>query len=122
MNTIFRNIKENDNLDLLEESDDVTMTSTSSTTTSIDDTSITKNKQKEGYINRTSELLDGNNTRCQDIVYPRSEWLSNQLEIVLNPKVKQYSTNNKIYPKGRSTMGLPGTRAQKGKKKWKQIK
>ena len=29
---------------------------------------------------------------------------------------------NKIYPKGRSTMGLPGTRAQKGKKKWKQIK
>ena len=38
------------------------------------------------------------------------------------PKVKHYSTNNKIYPKGRSTMGLPGTRAQKGKKKWKQIK
>ena len=31
-------------------------------------------------------------------------------------------TKNKIYPKGRSTMGLPGTRAQKGKKKWKQIK
>jgi len=28
----------------------------------------------------------------------------------------------KIYPKGRSTMGLPGTRAQKGKKKWKQIR
>jgi len=45
-----------------------------------------------------------------------------ELEIVLNPKVKQYSLNNKIYPKGRSTMGLPGTRAQKGKKKWKQIK
>ena len=47
---------------------------------------------------------------------------ASELEIVLNPKVKQYSTNNKIYPKGRSTMGLPGTRAQKGKKKWKQIK
>jgi len=45
-----------------------------------------------------------------------------ELEIVLNPKVKQYSLNNKIYPKGRSTMGMPGTRAQKGKKKWKQIK
>ena len=45
-----------------------------------------------------------------------------ELEIVLNPKVKQYSINNKIYPKGRSTMGMPGTRAQKGKKKWKQIK
>ena len=40
---------------------------------------------------------------------------ASELEIVLNPKVKQYSLNNKIYPKGRSTMGLPGTRAQKGK-------
>ena len=47
---------------------------------------------------------------------------STELEITLNPKVKQYSLNNKIYPKGRSTMGLPGTRAQKGKKKWKQIR
>ena len=45
-----------------------------------------------------------------------------KVEIVLNPKVKQYSLKNKVYPKGRSTMGLPGTRAQKGKKKWKQIK
>ena len=44
------------------------------------------------------------------------------LEIVLNPKIKQYNSNNKVYPKGRSTMGLPGTRAQKGKKKWKQIR
>ncbi len=47
---------------------------------------------------------------------------STELEITLNPKVKRYSQNNKIYPKGRSTMGMPGTRAQKGKKKWKQIK
>jgi len=47
---------------------------------------------------------------------------STELEITLNPKVKQYSLNNKIYPKGRSKMGMPGTRAQKGKKKWKQIK
>jgi len=45
-----------------------------------------------------------------------------ELEIVLNPKVKQYSLNNKVYPKGRSTMGIPGTRAKKGMKKWKQIK
>jgi excinuclease ABC subunit B len=44
------------------------------------------------------------------------------LEIVLNPKIKHYNSNNKVYPKGRSTMGLPGTRAQKGKKKWKQIR
>ncbi len=41
---------------------------------------------------------------------------------MLNPKVKQYSLNNKVYPKGRSTMGMPGTRAKKGRKKWKQIK
>ena len=47
---------------------------------------------------------------------------STELEVTLNHKVKQYSLNNKIYPKGRSTMGMPGTRAQKGKKKWKQIK
>ena len=47
---------------------------------------------------------------------------STELEITLNPKVKQYSLNNKIYPKGRSTMGMPGTRAKKGEKKWKQIK
>ena len=47
---------------------------------------------------------------------------STELEVTLNPKVKQYSLNNKIYQKGRSTMGLPGTRAKKGKKKWKQIK
>jgi len=47
---------------------------------------------------------------------------STELEITLNPKVKQYSLNNKIYPKGRSTMGIPGTRAKKGMKKWKQIK
>ena len=47
---------------------------------------------------------------------------ASELEIVLNPKVKHYNQNNRIYPKGRSTMGLPGTRAQKGKKKWKQTK
>ena len=37
-------------------------------------------------------------------------------------KLKKKLLNNKIYPKGRSTMGMPGTRAKKGKKKWKQIK
>jgi len=37
-------------------------------------------------------------------------------------KLKKYSQKNRIYPKGRSTMGMPGTRAKKGKKKWKQIK
>jgi excinuclease ABC subunit B len=47
---------------------------------------------------------------------------ASELEIVLNPKVKHYNQENRTYPKGRSTMGLPGTRAQKGKKKWKQTK
>jgi len=44
---------------------------------------------------------------------------ASELEIVLNPKIKHYNQENRSYPKGRSTMGLPGTRAQKGKKKWK---
>ncbi len=47
---------------------------------------------------------------------------STELEITLNPKIRQYDVKNKLYPQGRSTMGMPGTRAQKGKKKWKQIK
>ncbi len=47
---------------------------------------------------------------------------STELEITLNPKIRQYDVKNKIYPQGRSTMGMPGTRAKKGKKKWKQIK
>jgi excinuclease ABC subunit B len=47
---------------------------------------------------------------------------ASELEIVLNPKIKHYNQKNRTYPKGRSTMGLPGTRAQKGKKKWKQTK
>ena len=45
---------------------------------------------------------------------------ASELEIVLNPKIKQYSANNKIYPKGRSTMGMPGTKVTKKRdKKWK---
>ena len=47
---------------------------------------------------------------------------STELEITLNPKVKQYDLKNKLYPKGRSTMGMPGTKVRKDKKKWKQNK
>ena len=47
---------------------------------------------------------------------------STELEITLNPKVKQYDLKNKLYPKGRSTMGMPGTKVKKDKKKWKQRK
>ncbi len=46
-----------------------------------------------------------------------------ELEITLNPKIRQYDVKNKIYPKGRSTLGMPGTRVTKKKdKKWKQKK
>ena len=44
-----------------------------------------------------------------------------ELEITLNPKIRQYDVKNKLYPKGRSTMGMPGTRVTKKRdKKWKQ--
>ena len=37
---------------------------------------------------------------------------STELEITLNPKIRQYD-ENKLYPKGRSTMGMPGTKVTK---------
>ncbi len=48
---------------------------------------------------------------------------STELEITLNPKIKQYDIKNKLYPKGRSTMGMPGTKVTKKRdKKWKHGK
>ncbi len=48
---------------------------------------------------------------------------STELEITLNPKIRQYDVKNKLYPKGRSTMGMPGTKvAKKRDKKWKHGK
>ncbi len=48
---------------------------------------------------------------------------STELEITLNPKIRQYDVKNKLYPKGRSTMGMPGTKVTKRKeKKWKHKK
>ena len=46
----------------------------------------------------------------------------NELEINLNPKITQYNLNKKVYPKGRSTMGVAGTKARKNIKKWKPKK
>ncbi|MDC3036562.1 excinuclease ABC subunit UvrB [Candidatus Pelagibacter sp.] len=44
---------------------------------------------------------------------------STELEITLNPKIRQYDVKNKLYPKGRSTMGMPGTKVTKKRdKKW----
>ncbi len=48
---------------------------------------------------------------------------STELEITLNPKIRQYDIKNKLYPKGRSTMGMPGTKVTKKRdKKWKHGK
>ena len=47
---------------------------------------------------------------------------ANELEINLNPKITQYNLNKKVYPKGRSTMGMAGTKARKNIKKWKPKK
>ena len=48
---------------------------------------------------------------------------STELEITLNPKIRQYDVKNKVYPKGRSTLGMPGTRVtKKREKKWKHVK
>ena len=45
---------------------------------------------------------------------------NSELEIALNPKIKKYDVKNKLYPKGRSTMGMPGTKVTKKRdKKWK---
>ena len=38
---------------------------------------------------------------------------ASELEINLNPKITQYNPNKKAYPKGRSTMGMPGTRSKR---------
>ncbi len=38
---------------------------------------------------------------------------ANELEIGINPKIRQSKLQNKIYPKGRSTQGKPGTRPRK---------
>ena len=48
---------------------------------------------------------------------------STELEITLNPKIRQYDVKNKLYPKGRSTMGMPGTKVTKKRdKRWKHEK
>ena len=48
---------------------------------------------------------------------------STELEITLNPKIRQYDVKNKLYPKGRSKMGMPGTKVTKKRdKKWKHKK
>jgi excinuclease ABC subunit B len=40
-----------------------------------------------------------------------------ELGIALNPKLSQYNLKSKIHPKGRSTLGMPGTKVNKKRKK-----
>ena len=47
---------------------------------------------------------------------------ASELEISVNPSVNQTKLKGKIYPKGRSTMGMPGTKPRKAIKKWKPKK
>ena len=38
---------------------------------------------------------------------------ASELEIGINPKIKQSKLKSKIYPEGRSTQGKPGTRPKR---------
>ena len=40
---------------------------------------------------------------------------ASELEIGINPKIRQSKLQNKIYPEGRSTQGRPGTRPKRKK-------
>ena len=40
-----------------------------------------------------------------------------ELEITLNPKISQYNLKNRVYPKGRSTLGTPGSKTKRQQKK-----
>ena len=47
---------------------------------------------------------------------------ASELEITLNPKISQYNLKNRVYPKGRSTLGMPGSKTKRQQKKWKPKK
>ena len=38
---------------------------------------------------------------------------ANELEIGINPKIRQSRLQNKIYPEGKSTQGKPGTKVRR---------
>ena len=47
---------------------------------------------------------------------------ASELEIALNPKISQYNLKNKVYPKGRSSLGTPGSKTKRQQNKWKPKK
>jgi len=81
-----------------------------------DNTNIGGNLKKHLKILNTKMKDAAANLEFEDAAKIRDEIRkleTTELEINLNPKIKQYSTKNKLYPVGRSTMGVPGTRAKK---------
>ena len=74
------------------------------------------------YSNVRTDGLKSNNLKDLIILKSNSKILTNELEINLNPKITQYSLNKKVYPQGRSKMGMPGTKPRKSIKKWKPKK
>jgi len=90
-----------------------------------DNTNIGGNLKKHLKILNTKMKDAAANLEFEDAAKIRDEIRkleATELEINLNPKIKQYSTKNKLYPVGRSTMGMPGTRAKKRINKWKPKK
>jgi excinuclease ABC subunit B len=90
-----------------------------------DNTNIGGNLKKHLKILNTKMKDAAANLEFEDAAKIRDEIRkleATELEINLNPKIKQYGTKNKLYPVGRSTMGMPGTRAKKRINKWKHRK
>ena len=81
-----------------------------------DNTNIGGNLKKHLKILNTKMKDAAANLEFEDAAKIRDEIRkleATELEINLNPKIKQYSTKNKLYPVGRSTMGMPGTKTKK---------
>jgi excinuclease ABC subunit B len=81
-----------------------------------DNTNIGGNLKKHLKILNTKMKDAAANLEFEDAAKIRDEIRkleTTELEINLNPKIKQYSTKNKLYPVGRSTKGMPGTRTKK---------
>ena len=78
-----------------------------------DNTNIGGNLKKHLKILNTKMKDAAANLEFEDATKIRDEIRkleSTELEINLNPKVKQYNIKNKLYPEGRSKMGMPGTK------------
>jgi excinuclease ABC subunit B len=78
-----------------------------------DNTNIGGNLKKHLKILNTKMKDAAANLEFEDAAKIRDEIRkleTTELEINLNPKIKQYSTKNKLSPVGRSTMGMPGSK------------